>query len=194
MREFKEKMAVVTGGGGGMGREIVCQLISEGAHVAMCDVSMEGMEETARLANPGSGVRLTSHTCDVSVESDMIRFREEVEIEHEVQHINLLFNNAGISITGEFVNIDRPKWEKTFGVCWYGVYYGCLTFMPLLVASDEGHIVNTSSVNGFQASIGTATSHTSYSASKFEVKGFSEPLITGLKLITLKPHRHLHCA
>ena len=53
----------------------------------MCDVSMETMEETARLANPGSGVRLTSHTCDVSVESDMIRFREEIEKEHKVQHM-----------------------------------------------------------------------------------------------------------
>ena len=182
MKEFKGKMAVVTGGGAGMGREIVCQLIQEGAHVAMCDVSMEGMEETARLANPEPGVRLTTHYCDVSVEAEMIRFKEEVEAEHQVQHINLLFNNAGISITGEFVNIDRPKWEKTFGVCWYGVYYGCLTFMPLLIASDEGHIVNTSSVNGFWASIGTATSHTAYSAAKFAVKGFTEALITDLRL------------
>ena len=78
MKEFKGKMAVVTGGGAGMGREIVCQLIQEGAHVAMCDVSMEGMEETVRLANPEPGVRLTTHYCDVSVEADMIRFKEEV--------------------------------------------------------------------------------------------------------------------
>ena len=110
MKEFKGKMAVGTGGGAGMGREIVCQLVGEGAHVAMCDVSMKGMEETVRLANPESGVRLTSHICDVSVESDMIRFREEVETGHQVHHINLLFNNAGISITGEFVNIDRARW------------------------------------------------------------------------------------
>ena len=182
MKDFRGKMAVVTGGGTGMGRELVCQLIAEGAHVAMCDISEENMKETAKIAKPEDGVRLSSHYCDVSLESDMIRFRDEVVSEHAVQHVNLLFNNAGISIAGDFVNIEREKWEKTFDVCWYGVYYGCLTFMPLLVASDEGHIVNTSSVNGFWASIGPATSHTAYCAAKFAVKGFTEALITDLKM------------
>ena len=176
------KIAIVTGGGTGMGRELVCQLIAQGAHVAMCDISKENMKETAKIAKPEDGVRLSSHYCDVSLESDMIRFRDEVVSEHAVQHVNLLFNNAGISIAGDFVNIEREKWEKTFDVCWYGVYYGCLTFMPLLVASDEGHIVNTSSVNGFWASIGPATSHTAYCAAKFAVKGFTEALITDLKM------------
>ncbi len=182
MEDFEGKMAVITGGGTGMGRELVCQLINQGAHVAMCDISRENMEETARIANPAEGVRLTTHYCDVSLESDMTRFKDEVVSEHAVQHVNLLFNNAGISIAGDFVNIERDKWEKTFDVCWYGVYYGCLTFMPLLVASDEAHVVNTSSVNGFWASIGPDTSHTAYSAAKFAVKGFTEALITDLKL------------
>ena len=71
MEDFEGKMAVVTGGGTGMGRELVCQLVAQGAHVAMCDISTENMEETAKIANPPSGTRLTSHYCDVSLESDM---------------------------------------------------------------------------------------------------------------------------
>ncbi|MEM9623916.1 MAG: SDR family NAD(P)-dependent oxidoreductase, partial [Pseudomonadota bacterium] len=182
MEDFEGRMAVVTGGGTGMGRELVCQLIRAGAHVAMCDVSAENMAETTRLAAPAAAQRLTQHICDVSAESDMQRFRDEVVAQHEVTSINLLFNNAGIGGGGEFVHGDRADWERTFAVCWYGVYYGCRTFMDLLVASDAGHIVNTSSVNGFWASVGPHVSHTAYAAAKFAVKGFTEALITDLRL------------
>ena len=182
MEDFNGKIAVVTGGGTGMGRELVCHLIKAGAHVAMCDLFEENMLETAHLAQPGTGQRLTSHLCDVSNEADVNRFRDEVVERHETDHINLLFNNAGIGGGGTFVNIDREEWERTFGVCWYGVYYGCLAFMPLLIASEEGHVVNTSSVNGFWASLGPGISHTSYCAAKFAVKGFTESLMEDLRL------------
>ncbi len=97
--------------------------------------------------------------------------------EHDAKHIQLLFNNAGIGGGGSFVDGDREEWEKTFEVCWNGVYYCSRAFMPLLVAAPEGHIVNTSSVNGFWASLGPMTAHTAYSAAKFAVKGFTEALI-----------------
>jgi len=182
MQDFNGKIAVVTGGGTGMGRELVCQLIADGAHVAMCDVSVENMAETANMARLGPGQRLTSHICDVSVESQMAAFRDEVAAQHETDHINLLFNNAGIGGGGEFVTGDRDLWERTFAVCWYGVYYGCRAFMDLLVASTDGYVVNTSSVNGFWASVGPNVSHTAYCAAKFAVKGFTEALLTDLRL------------
>lgn len=182
MDSFSGKLAVVTGGGTGMGRELVCQLIAEGAHVAMCDVNAENMTRTVELAAPAAGQRLTSHVCDVSSEADVLAFRDEFVAAHEASHLNLLFNNAGIGGGGEFVNGDRDEWERTFAVCWYGVYHGCRAFMDLLVASEAGHIVNTSSVNGFWASIGSNVSHTAYAAAKFAVKGFSEALITDLRL------------
>lgn len=181
MQSFEGKIAVVTGGGTGMGRELVCQLIREGAHVAMCDVSEANMAETAALAAPGEGQRLTAHLCDVSNEAQMNAFRDEVVAQHDTQHINLLFNNAGIGGGGEFVTGDRDEWERTFAVCWYGVYYGCRAFIDLLTASDEGHLVNTSSVNGFWATLGPQTSHTAYAAAKFAVKGFTEALVTDLR-------------
>ncbi len=180
--DYQNKLAVVTGGGTGMGRELVTQLLELGANVAMCDVSAENMAETAALHELSEGQRLTQHICDVSSEADVLRFRDQVVDQHEAEYINLLFNNAGIGGGGGFVAGDRNEWERVFAVCWYGVYYNCRAFMDLLVASPEGHIVNTSSVNGFWASIGPGRSHTSYAAAKFAVKGFTEALITDLRL------------
>ncbi|MBL6689773.1 MAG: SDR family NAD(P)-dependent oxidoreductase [Pseudomonadales bacterium] len=183
MDNFSGKIAVVTGGGTGMGRELCLQLVQEGCAVAACDVIMENLDETKHLcaeANPD--IKVTLHQCDVSCEEDIIRFRDEVVAEHG-DKINLLFNNAGIG--GSFSMLDedtRPQWEKTFNVCWYGVYYSCRAFIPLLVNADEAHIVNTSSVNGFWASLGPNTPHTAYAAAKFAVKGFSEALITDLRM------------
>jgi NAD(P)-dependent dehydrogenase (short-subunit alcohol dehydrogenase family) len=112
----------------------------------------------------------------------VLRFRDEVTDQHGRDHINLLFNNAGIAGGGSFVKEDRDLWERTFNVCWYGVYNCARAFLPLLIASEEGHIVNTSSVNGFWASLGPMTAHTAYSAAKFAVKGFTEALVNDLRL------------
>ena len=183
MKDFSNKIAVVTGGGTGMGRGLVLQLVKEGCHVATCDVLMDNLDETLKLAtevNPE--VKVTGHTCDVGVEEDIKRFAQEVRDQHETDHINLLFNNAGIGGGGGFVNGPRDQWERTFAVCWYGVYWSAREFMPMLIASDEGHMINTSSVNGFWASLGPGISHTAYSAAKFAVKGFSESLITDFRI------------
>ncbi|MCY3857825.1 MAG: SDR family NAD(P)-dependent oxidoreductase [Gammaproteobacteria bacterium] len=183
MKDFKDKIAVVTGGGTGMGRGLVLQLVQEGCHVATCDVLMDNLDETLRLAKEANpDITVTGHTCDVGIEDDIKRFAQEVREQHDTEHINLLFNNAGIGGGGGFVEGPRDQWERTFAVCWYGVYWSAREFMPMLVASDEGHIINTSSVNGFWASIGPGISHTAYSAAKFAVKGFSESLITDLRL------------
>ena len=182
MENFKDKIAVVTGGGTGMGRELVRQLAKEGCHVAMCDVIKENLEESFSLTSKEfPDVRITTHICDVSVEEDVIRFKNEVLEQHETETINLLFNNAGIGGGGSFIESSREEWEKCFAVCWYGVYYCSREFVPFIVASDEGHVINTSSVNGFWASLG-GTPHTAYSAAKFAVKGFSESLIDDFRM------------
>jgi len=185
MKDFTGKIAVVTGGGTGMGRELVRQLAAEGASVAMCDVSEMTMAETSRLVaadKPPQGVKVTAHKADVSIEANLQRFRDEVARQHETDRIHLLFNNAGIGGGGSLFTDSREHWERTFNVCWGGVYWGVRTFLPMLVKADEAHIVNTSSVNGFYASIGQMTPHTAYSAAKFAVKGFTEALMTDLKV------------
>jgi len=127
-------------------------------------------------------ILVTLHQCDVSSEEAMNHFRDEVIAAHG-DKINLLFNNAGIGGGGSFMNPeDRADWERTFNVCWYGVYYGCRAFIESLVNADESHIVNTSSINGFWASLGPNTPHTAYCSAKFAVKGFSEALVTDLRL------------
>ena len=182
MDNFKNKIAVVTGGGTGMGRELVSQLAKQGCNVAMCDVIEENMLETYDLVSTESpDITLSKHVCDVSDEEQVNKFRDEVLSAHNTQTINLLFNNAGIGGGGSFITSTREEWERCFAVCWYGVYYCSRAFMQSIVESDEGHIINTSSINGFWASLG-GTPHTSYSAAKFAVKGFSEALIDDFRV------------
>ena len=182
MDNFENKIAVVTGGGTGMGRELVRQLAKEGCNVAMCDVIEENMLETFDIVSKESpNITLSKHVCDVSDEEQVNNFKDEVLAQQNTQIINLLFNNAGIGGGGSFITSTREEWERCFAVCWYGVYYCSRAFMQSIVESEEGHIVNTSSVNGFWASLG-GTPHTSYSAAKFAVKGFSEALIDDFRV------------
>jgi NAD(P)-dependent dehydrogenase (short-subunit alcohol dehydrogenase family) len=185
MKDFAGKIAVITGGGTGMGRELARQLVAEGCNVAVCDVSAEAMAETKRLCEAEKlpqGLRVTTHIADVSIEDQLKRFRDELAEQQATDKIHLLFNNAGIGGGGSLFTNSREQWERTFNICWGGVYLGVRTFLPLLMKADEGHIVNTSSVNGFWASVGMGVSHTAYSSAKFAVKGFTEALINDLRL------------
>ncbi len=185
MKDFADRIAVVTGGGTGMGRELVRQLVAQGCNVAMCDLSARTMAETKRLCELErlpQGLRITAHVADVSDESEVQRFRDEVAEHQTTDKINLLFNNAGVGGSGSMFSNSREDWERTFNICWGGVYRCTRAFLPMLQKADEGHIVNTSSVNGFWASVGPRISHTSYCAAKFAVKGFTEALITDLQV------------
>jgi len=185
MKDFSGRIAVVTGGGSGMGRELVRQLAAEGCAIAMCDVSARGMAETKRLCEAAGlpqGLRVTTHVADVSNEGDVLRFQGEVSAQHATDRIHLLFNNAGISGGGSMIVNERAEWERTFNICWGGVYLTTRAFLPMLRAADDAHIINTSSMNGFWASVGPETPHTAYSAAKFAVKGFTEALIADFRM------------
>lgn len=183
MQDFSGKLAVITGGGTGIGRALTKQLASEGCSVAMCDISQADMDESCAFAMDGApqGVRVTGFLADVAMEAQLEAFRDDTLERHEIDHIHLLFNNAGIGGGGSMINTPRDVWERTFGVCWYGVYYSARAFLPALMRADEGHMINVSSVNGFWASLGPETSHTAYSAAKFAVKGFTEALVNDFR-------------
>jgi NAD(P)-dependent dehydrogenase (short-subunit alcohol dehydrogenase family) len=184
MESFAGKIAVVTGGGSGMGRELVRQLAAAGCAVAACDVHRDAVAETEYLASAGApaGTRVTSHLCDVADEAQVLRFRDEVLAQHATDHVNLVFSNAGIGGGGSFIADPREQWESVFAVDFWGVYYCARAFLPLLIKAAEGVLVNTSSVNGFWASLGAGVPHTAYSTAKFAVKGFSEALIEDLRV------------
>ncbi len=193
MKDFNGKLAVVTGGGTGMGRELVRQLAAEGASVAMCDVFADNMAQTKAICEADKlpqGVRITAHVADVADEDAMKNFAAEVARDHDTDKIHLLFNNAGIGGGASFVNAPREEWDRVFNICWNGVYFSCRAFMPMLLKAEEGAVVNTSSANGFWAALMPNVTHTAYSSAKFAVKGFTEALINDFR--NNAPHLKAH--
>jgi NAD(P)-dependent dehydrogenase (short-subunit alcohol dehydrogenase family) len=184
MQDFTGRIAVVTGGGSGIGRALVLRLAEQGCSVATCDIREAGLAETRRLAEAAApqGVRVTTFVADVTDEAKLTAFRDDTAERHEADHIHLLFNNAGIGGGGSFVAGSRKEWERTFDVCWGGVYRTARVFLPALIRAPQAHLINVSSVNGFWASLGPGTAHTAYSAAKFAVKGFTEALIGDLRI------------
>ena len=183
MDSFTAKLAVVTGGGSGMGRELTRQLAAQGCAVAACDLNPDTMAETVALAQAEapSGVRVTGHVCDVADEAQVLRFRDELLAEHASDHVDLVFSNAGAGGGDSFVRSRRDEWERVFAIDWWGVYYCARAFLPLLISSGDGVLVNTSSVNGLWASLGPGVPQTAYSTAKFAVRGFTEALIEDLR-------------
>jgi NAD(P)-dependent dehydrogenase (short-subunit alcohol dehydrogenase family) len=181
---FTGKLAVVTGGGSGIGRELARQLAAQGCSVAACDLNSDTIAVTAAtawaLAPPG--IKVTGHACDVSDEAQVQRFRDELLEQHASDHVDLVFSNAGVFGGASFVKDSRQEWERTFAINWWGVYFCARTFLPLLIASGDGVLVNTSSAAGFWATAGPgAPPITAYSTSEFAIKGFSEALIEDLR-------------
>lgn len=112
------KLAAVTGGGSGMGRELVRQLAAQGCSVAACDWDAHSVAETVAMTRAGAppGVRVTSHACDVSDEAQVLRLRDELLEVHASDHIDLVFSSAGIGGGGSFISDSREEWERTFAV------------------------------------------------------------------------------
>lgn len=179
MQSFEGRYAVISGAGSGIGRALARQLVSEGCHVALCDVISVGLEATidqCKHNNPQQ-VRIISQLCDVSDEAQVLDFAAFVKTEFVREDINLLFNNAGITGGGSFVLSSQEEWERTFNVCWRSAYLMTRAFLPALLESTEGHLINVSSANAIRAVLGGHVPHTAYSAAKYAVQGFSESLI-----------------
>jgi NAD(P)-dependent dehydrogenase (short-subunit alcohol dehydrogenase family) len=180
---FAGKLAVVTGGGSGIGRELTRQLAAQGCSVAACDLDADTLAVTAATVWAGAppGVQVTGHACDVSDEAQVQRFRDELLEQHASDHVDLVFSNAGIFGGASFVKDSREEWERTFAINWQGVYFCARTFLPLLIASGDGVLVNTGSVAGFWATAGSGAPISAYCTSEFAIKGFSEALIEDLR-------------
>ncbi len=160
---------MVTGAASGIGRALAQDLASRGAHLALVDVSAVALDETAQRA-VASGGRVTTHIADVADAARMEALAAEVVAQHG--RVELLVNNAGVSVTGTFEEQSLDDWRWIVGVNFWGVVHGCKFFLPHLRSVREAHIVNLSSLFGL---IGLPT-QSSYCATKFAVRGLSEAL------------------
>jgi short-subunit dehydrogenase len=174
VRSFQDKVAVVTGAASGIGRALAEDLARRGADLALVDVSTARLDETAQRV-AASGRRVTTHVADVADAARMEALAAEVVAAHG--RVELLVNNAGVSVTGTFEEQSLDDWRWIVGVNLWGVVHGCKFFLPHLRKSREAHIVNLSSAFGL---IGLPT-QSSYCATKFAVRGLSEALWAELR-------------
>ena len=169
MSEVRGKVAVVTGAGSGIGREVAFELARRGARLAVSDVDETGLAATVdRLEALGAEVR--SARLDVSDRQAVESYAASVAADFGVVH--QVYNNAGIAAGGAVADNDWETYERVLGINLFGVIHGSKAFLPHLIASGDGHVVNVSSLNGI---MGQPRS-TAYCASKFGVRGFTESL------------------
>lgn len=174
MRELKGRVAVVTGAASGIGRGVSVELAKQGCDLAICDVDEVGLEHTANDIR-ALGRAVVRHRVDVSDRAQMERFAAQVVAEYG--RVEILVNNAGVTVTADFDEHSLEDWEWILGVNLWGVIHGCKFFLPHLKAAGEAHIVNVSSVFGLMG----IPRQSSYCATKFAVRGLSEALWTELK-------------
>jgi NAD(P)-dependent dehydrogenase (short-subunit alcohol dehydrogenase family) len=179
MKRFADKIAIVTGGASGIGKSICIYLARHGAKVIIADRNLEMAKETESVITSGNGFA-KAVKIDVSNPQDV-----ESMINNTVNdygRIDFLFNNAGISINGEFQDVSMDHWKQIFDVNLWGVIYGCRYVYPIMIKQGSGHIINTASLAGLIP--GGLTSP--YSASKHAVVGFSLTLRSEAKLYGIK--------
>jgi NADP-dependent 3-hydroxy acid dehydrogenase YdfG len=169
MQGFAGKVAVVTGAGSGMGAELAIQLGRAGASVAISDVDLDGLAVTEeRLTSIGAKVK--SDRLDVAERESFLVYADEVK--NHFGKVNQIYNNAGIAYSGDVEITPFKDIERVMDVDYWGVVNGTKAFLPHLIASGDGHVINTSSVFGLFAVPGQAA----YNSAKFAVRGFTEAL------------------
>lgn len=174
MNQFDGKVAAITGAASGIGRALAVALANEGCSLALCDVQVEELEQTARLC--GDSVNVTCTTVDVANRDQVVAWADASAAHHG--QINLIFNNAGVNLVHDAAtqSVDDVAWVME--VDFWGVVHGTQAFLPHLRAADAGHIVNISSVFGL-VSIPTQSA---YNAAKFGVRGYTDALRMELEL------------
>lgn len=176
--DLTDRVAVITGAGSGIGRELALLCARRGANLALCDINDIGLADTAATAHSFGG-RIVTRRVDVADSEAMSRFAQETVDLYGA--VDLLINNAGVGLVGGFLDTSVKDWDWLVGINLMGVVHGCNAFLPTMIdAGRPGHVVNLSSAAGLLAN----PQLTAYSATKFAVLGLSEALS-----MELAPHR-----
>jgi NADP-dependent 3-hydroxy acid dehydrogenase YdfG len=169
MKSLHDKVVVITGAGSGIGRALALNLAGKGSHLALSDVDEAGLAETVRLVEAsGAGTRVRSDRLDVADRDAVARYALEV-VEH-FDRVNVVVNNAGVALAGDFTDLEYADMDWIVGVNFWGVVHGTKEFLPHLIASGDGHLVNLSSLFGLVSMPGQSM----YNATKYAVRGMTE--------------------
>ncbi|VVD82935.1 short chain dehydrogenase/reductase family oxidoreductase [Pandoraea horticolens] len=175
MTTFTDKVAAITGAGSGMGRSLALELARRGTHLALSDIDENSVANTATVCRT-LGVRVTAQRLDVADRDAVFTWAHETAAAHG--KVNLVFNNAGVSLSVPVATMREEDFKWLMDINFWGVVHSTQAFLPHLMASGEGHIVNTSSLFGIIA----MPTQSAYNASKFAVRGFTEALRMELEL------------
>lgn len=175
MKDFKNKVAAITGAGSGIGRSLALALARRGCHLALSDVNETGLAETVKMLS-STGVKVTSQRLDVANKKAVFAWADKVAADHG--KVNLIFNNAGVALGSAIDGGSYEDFEWLMDINFWGVVHGTKAFLPYLKDSGDGHVINTSSLFGLMS----VPSQSAYNASKFAVRGFTEALRQELEM------------
>ena len=170
MKTLQDKVVVITGAGSGIGRALAVEVASRGSLVAISDVNEAGLAETVELVKAAGAPEVRADHLDVSDREAFATYAAAVR-EH-FGRVNVVVNNAGVTMTGDFEEISYEDFEWIMGINFWGVVTGTKEFLPHLIESGDGHLVNISSLFGLISTPGQST----YNSSKYAVRGFTEAL------------------
>ena len=175
MKDFKNKVAVITGSGSGMGRELAIELANAGANIALVEINEETLIETAELLKKYT-VGVSKHIVDVGNKQAVFDLPEKVIEEHG--SVDMVFNNAGVALSSTVENSTDEDWEWGLGILLHGVINGTRAFLPFLKDRPEAAIINTSSIFGLLS----VPNQSIYHVGKYGVRGFTESLALEMKM------------
>ena len=182
---FENQVCVVTGAGSGIGRAISLQLAAQGARLALSDINLANLEESARLATAAGAREAYTYELDVA-DKDAVFASAETVAEH-FGSVNFVMNNAGVAISKNVLEMPLSDFEWLMGINFWGVVYGTYAYLPKLIESGDGHLVNVSSLFGLLA----VPTQSAYNAAKFGVRGFTEALRQ--EMLIAKAPVKVHC-
>ncbi|MBJ9702325.1 MULTISPECIES: SDR family oxidoreductase [Acinetobacter] len=170
MKNFKNKVAAITGAGSGIGQQLAILLAKQGCHLSLSDINEKGLQQTVELLKPYSTITVTTKKLDVSDREAVKQWAQETVQDHG--SVNLIFNNAGVALGSTVEGATYEDLEWIVGINFWGVVYGTKEFLPFIKQTQDGHIINISSLFGLTAQ----PTQSGYNATKFAVRGFTESL------------------
>jgi short-subunit dehydrogenase len=165
-----DKVVVITGAGSGIGRALALRSARAGALLALSDRDADGLAETVGLAARAGATTVRHDVVDVSDRAAVATWAAGVV--EELGRVNLVINNAGVSATGDFTDLTYDDMDWIVGINFWGVVHGSKEFLPHLVASGDGALVNISSLFGLVSVPGQSA----YNATKYAVRGLTEAI------------------